>query len=289
MYKFLRWPRFLKRAFTLSYDDGVIYDEKLIEIMKKHGLRGTFNLNSGYLVGERSSSSRLDREQAVQLYSQDGIEVAVHGVNHYSLGEMDNGVSTREIVCDRQNLEKTFGYIVKGMAYANGSYSDDAVSVLRTCGIKYARTTVSTLKLDIPTDWLRMPATCHHKNPELMNLAKEFIEKEESSYWWARRPRLFYVWGHSYEFNNDNNWHVIEELAEYVGNRDDVWYATNGEIYDYVQAYNRLEWAVEAKMIHNPSALDVYIDYIGKEILIKAPCSVQVVREKMINQLYKLA
>ena len=26
---------------------------------------------------------------------------------------------------------------------------------------------------DLPADWLRLPATCHHKNPRLMELAKE--------------------------------------------------------------------------------------------------------------------
>ena len=48
--------------------------------------------------------------------------------------------------------------------------------------------------------------------------------------------RLFYVWGHSYEFDKDNNWEIIENFAEYVGKREDVWYVTNIEIYDYVNS-----------------------------------------------------
>ena len=34
------------KAVTLSYDDGVREDYRLIEIMRKHGLRGTFNIKT---------------------------------------------------------------------------------------------------------------------------------------------------------------------------------------------------------------------------------------------------
>ena len=36
-----------KKYFTLSFDDGLEQDKKVLELMKKYGLRGTFNLNSG--------------------------------------------------------------------------------------------------------------------------------------------------------------------------------------------------------------------------------------------------
>lgn len=35
------------KVLTLSYDDGVVQDIRLIEIMNKYGLKGTFNINSG--------------------------------------------------------------------------------------------------------------------------------------------------------------------------------------------------------------------------------------------------
>jgi len=40
------------KAVTLSYDDGVEQDIRLIEIMKKYGLKGTFNINSGLYAPE---------------------------------------------------------------------------------------------------------------------------------------------------------------------------------------------------------------------------------------------
>ena len=41
---FMRFPGGKKKALTLSYDDGVEQDIRLIDIMKKNGLKGTFNL-----------------------------------------------------------------------------------------------------------------------------------------------------------------------------------------------------------------------------------------------------
>ena len=40
------------KVLTLSYDDGVVQDIRLIKIMNKHGLKGTFNINSGSYLPE---------------------------------------------------------------------------------------------------------------------------------------------------------------------------------------------------------------------------------------------
>ena len=88
-----------------------------------------------------------------------------------------------------------------------------------------------------------------------MEFAKHFVEDSSRH---AMDNWLFYVWGHSYEFDNDDNWDVIEQFADYVSNRDDIWYATNIEIYDYVKAYEGLEVSVDETIIHNPSTIDVW-------------------------------
>ena len=57
----MRFPGFKYKALTLSYDDDVIFDKKLMEILDKHGLKCTFNLNSGLFAeksGDRSGSER---------------------------------------------------------------------------------------------------------------------------------------------------------------------------------------------------------------------------------------
>lgn len=267
MYTFLRFPGFKRKAVTLSYDDCPIHDKRLIEIMDKYGLKGTFNISSALL---ECLCKNMPREKAFSLYADSPHEIAIHGTQHLSLAEVDSAVATRDIISDREQLEKMFGRIIKGMAYANGSVSDGAVDIVKNCGIKYARTCVSTEQFYIPDDWLRMPSTCHHENPRLMELAKRFVEAKEPGYAWANHPLLFYLWGHSFEFNNNNNWEIIEEFGAYIGNREDIWYATNGEIYDYIQAYNRLEYSVDGSIIHNPTDKDICLYYFKKNVMIPA-------------------
>jgi hypothetical protein len=251
----MSFPAFKYKALTLSYDDNVIYDKQLIEIMERYGLKGTFNVNSGQFG---DNTRKLSKDAAISLYKSPNVEVAVHGLQHLALANVSLDAARQDVIENKKDLERIFGGVVRGMAYAYGSYSDEVVELLKDCGIVYARTTVSTEAFDIPTDWLRMPATCHHANPRLMQLAKTFVEAQEDWYFWRKTPMLFYVWGHSYEFNDCNNWEIIEEFAEFMGGREDIWYATNGEIYAYVQAFNRLVFSMEGKIVHNPSAIPVW-------------------------------
>ncbi len=263
----MKFPGGVLKALTLSYDDGVCYDRKLIEIMRKHGLKGTFNVNSGSFA-EKSGERRMTAEETKQLYEENGMEVALHGLYHRHLEDLHAPVMCYEVMKDRENLEALFGKVVRGMAYAFGTYSNDAVETLKRAGIVYSRTTISNEKFDIPKDWLRLEATCHHNNPRLFELAEAFLSPEPKEEW-RQRPRLFYLWGHSYEFNDNNNWNIIEKFAEITGDREDVWYATNIEVYDYVEAYKNLVLSCDGKIVYNPSALDVWFCDNGRDYCLK--------------------
>ena len=254
---FMRFPGGRSKALTLSYDDGVRQDKRLLEIMKKHGLKGTFNINSECYAPEgHTTGGRMTRSEVVALYKDSGMEIAVHGAHHPFLEQLPENLCTWEVLNDRKNLEADFGGFVRGMAYPFGTTSDSVVASLKQCGIVYARSTLTTEGFGIPTDWLRLRATCHHANPRLMELSKRFVEEQN-----ARSPMLFYLWGHSYEFDYDkpnNNWGVIEEFAEYMGGREDIWYATNIEIYDYIAAYNQLIFSMDYTRVYNPTCTTVY-------------------------------
>ncbi len=160
-----------------------------------------------------------------------------------------------ELLEDRRNIEKQYGTLARGMAYPNGIYDKMIVEAVSDCGFSYGRTTNSTEEFCFPENWLTLHPTCHHNNPRLMELARHFVEdvpKYISQNW------MFYLWGHSYEFDIDDNWNAIEEFAAYVGNRDDIWYATNIEIYDYVKAYEALRVSVDGCIVENPTATDVW-------------------------------
>lgn len=256
---FMRFPEGKAKALTLSYDDGVEQDKRLIGIMKQNGLKGTFNLNSGCyapegkVYPEGTIHRRMSLKTCKEVYKDSGMEVAVHGLTHPFLEQLPANVCTREVLKDRENLEKEYDCIVRGMAYPFGTYNDEVVETLKRCGIVYSRTTVSSHTFNIPEDWLRMPATCHHNDAKLMELACQFVEGNP-----GRKPALFYLWGHSYEFEANDNWDVIEKFAEYTGNRSDIWYATNIEIYDYIAAYKQLIFSADGGKVYNPTVTVLY-------------------------------
>ncbi len=268
---FMRFTEGKAKALTLSYDDGVEQDIQLIEIMNKNGLKGTFNINSGLYANEGTIfpkghiHRRLTKKQAIQTYMNSGHEVALHALTHPFLEQLPVNMVINEVMKDRENLESQFDTIVTGMAYPYGTFSDTVVTALQACGIVYSRTTISTNDFRIPKDWLRLTATCHHNSPELKILAKKFLEDKVS-----RAPYLFYLWGHSYEFEANSNWNVIEEFAAYTGGRDDIWYATNIEIYNYVDAYNRLIFSADGKHIMNLSSIAIWFEYSGRIIKVDA-------------------
>ena len=263
---FMRYPDGKAKALTFSYDDGVDQDIRFIEILDKNGLKGTFNINSarfapeGKVYAEGQIHRPMTEKRVFELYKNSGHEVAVHALTHPHLELMPPERIAYEIVKDRENLENLFGEIIRGMAYPYGTHNDTVVDVLRACGIIYARTTAVTGKFDIPNDWLRLPATCKHTDPKLMEFAKKFADMKVT----RDNARLFYVWGHTYEFEGDNNWNVIEEFAEYMGGRDDIWYATNIEIFEYIEDFNKLVYSVDGKLVKNPTARTLYYYYSGE-------------------------
>lgn len=261
---FMRFPEGKAKALTLSYDDGVIQDKRLVETLKPYGIKATFNINSGkFSESAVSVKGRMSEEQAKELYKNSGHEIAVHSLTHPSLEKLPLPIAVDEVVEDRKNLENIFGGVIRGMAYPYGTYSDALIDMLKKVGIAYSRTVISTHDFRIPTDWLKLTATCHHNDSLLFELTDKFINAIPDSERWSRQPLLFYLWGHSYEFDNDNNWNIIEEFAEKIGNREDIWYATNIEIYDYIEAYNNLKFSVSGNTVYNPSGQPVWFENNG--------------------------
>jgi hypothetical protein len=86
---------------------------------------------------------------------------------------------------------------------------------------------------------------------------------------------MMYVWGHSYEFDNDNSWELIETFCARAGRRDDIWYATNIEIVDYVKSFHRLQFSASRSFVYNPSASPVWIQANGKIVEIGGGSQVQ--------------
>ena len=105
----MRFPQFKMKALTFSYNDNVVEDVGLIDIFKKNGLKGTFNINSSRWAEKPAAQVRMTLEQGKQTYIGSGMELAAHGWEHLSLTECCEELKLRELFLDRDNIEKVFG------------------------------------------------------------------------------------------------------------------------------------------------------------------------------------
>ena len=100
------------KALTLSYDDGVEQDLHLIELMKQHGVKGTFNLNSSLFAPEGTVypagqiHRRMSRAQCREAYDNEYCEVALHGATHSFLQAQPTALAMHEIITDRRQMEE---------------------------------------------------------------------------------------------------------------------------------------------------------------------------------------
>lgn len=255
--RFDRYPGGVHKALTLSFDDGRDHDRRFVAKLNEYGLIGTFHLNSGFF----GRNGYISADEVSSLY--EGHEVSAHTVDHPFLEQSPPDQVAHTILADRQALETLVGYPVRGMSYPFGTYNDRIVSMLPSLGIEYARTVASHGTFGMPNDPLTWHPTCHHK--QMLDHVDAFLAPTRHS-----RMLLFYVWGHSYEFENDDNWDLIDRFAERVSRREDIWYATNAEIIAYKRALESLRCSVDCKTIHNPSAIGVWVSADGESVHVPA-------------------
>ena len=225
-----------KKAITFSFDDGVVQDIRLVEILNKYNLKGTFNLNSARL-GLPSDPWKvewgeiprpiLNVSKIKPLYV--GHEVAVHTLTHPNLTTLNDETVVYQVDEDRKKLEKIFGYSIVGMAYPCGGVNNDervAKLIQENTPIRYARTITSTLTFDLQKgNLLQFNPTLHFLNEKTEEIVDKFLALETDE------PQLLYIWGHSYELDySESRWERFENLCKKLSGKADIFYGTNKEV-----------------------------------------------------------
>ena len=273
---FMRYPGGKAKAVTFSYDDGVPQDQRLAALFDKYGMKATFNFNC-----ECNRKFNFTKEQIKELFLSKGHEIAVHGAFHRANGNLRPIEGIRDVLDCRLELEDKCDQIIRGMAYPDtgitqmgnfGNY-EQIKNYLTELDIAYARTLGGdNNSFLVPQDFHAWMPTAHHDNPNIMKYIDEFLNLDISpaAYHAKRIPRLFYIWGHSYEFDRNDNWAHMEAICQkFVGN-EELWFATNIEIYDYVQAYKSLRYSADGHTVYNPTLLTIWLDADSKPYCIQS-------------------
>lgn len=268
---YMRFPGGKKKAFTISYDDNITQDERLIQKMEQYHIKGTFNIIPGWFSKEDATFPEgetyinVTKRKALEIYDKPFIEVTNHGYDHQKSTTLPLSQILDDITKCRSELEEMYDRIITGYAYPYGLYNDSMIQILREAGITYSRTVESTYEFHLPEDWLVLNPTCHHADPKLMDLADRFLNDtvQDDSF-------MFYVWGHTFEFDQQDNWHIVDDLFEKVAGREDIWYATNGEICNYHKKYQQLIFSQDGKKVYNPTDTTIWLEVDNVAMSVKS-------------------
>ncbi len=232
-----------KKAVTFSYDDSVTQDQRLIQLFDRYGLKCTFNVNYGKL-GLARGLIRGDNVTVAHVRPQAheipgiyrGHEVAGHTLTHAHLPRLTDEEVIREVQEDIDELSRLVGYQVVGTVYPCGDFDDRVVKLITEhTTARYARTTVDNRSFELQDNLIRFEPTLRHARwEELFALGKQFLEMKD-----PETPQLFYIWGHSFEFDVDKSWERMEEFCKMIAGQDDIFYGTNSEVFFGIDNYKK--------------------------------------------------
>ena len=223
-----------KKAITFSFDDGVTQDERLIEILNKYNLKGTFNLNFDLLGtknklernGKIVSHDKINHSDVKRIYN--GHEVAGHTLSHHNVISLTDEDVVYHVEEDRKKLSNLCGYEVVGFAYPCGAPNNDERTskiIREKTGVKYARTITSTYQFDIQSNLYRFNPSVYYIEKDFENVVDRFLELDANS------PQLLYIWGHAYEMDAEYiTWEKFDRICKKLANRPDIFYGTNKEV-----------------------------------------------------------
>lgn len=253
------FPGGKKKAFNITYDDGVLQDVRFVELMNHYGLKGTFNLNSRLMEDRFTwihpngmAVTRLDPEAVKNLY--DGHEIASHTLTHPYMHDLSREELLDQMGQDKDNLERIFGREVKGFAVPFSYYSDLIADCARECGFEYARCSEFSGNYDPCADWYAWKTGFYHVMPGLSDYAAGFLRTD-------RELAVGQIVGHSYDLDAENLWGTLELICAAVSAREDVWSCTNLELIRYLKAMEKLENS--GKTVTNCSGTDLWIEKDG--------------------------
>lgn len=254
------YPEGRRKAFNISYDDGVIQDIRFVELLNRYGLKGTFNLNFGLMRCGFTwdhecgmTVRRIPEDQVVTVYQ--GHEIASHSYSHPYFDNADETEILKELGSDKFFLERLTGREVAGYATPFYYYSDLMADCVRHCGFEYARISEESNDYSVPQDFYRWRGSKFHWDEDLADFVRGFLETDQEL-------ALCQLVGHSYDLDVMNLWETMEQICRWVSENSDVWAATHLELVRYLR--NMSLTRVENGKIINESNTALWFEVDGR-------------------------
>ena len=201
----------MAKYFLLSFDDGTVYDGRLVQLLNRYNFKGTFNLNSGledfvwYYEGQFPVRRQILSEVGA-LYQ--GHEIASHSLHHHWLNTLTPPQISREICEDCENLKKIFSVAEIGFGVPFTACGEREIRLIRKF-VRYIRLSEFAETFDMPRDPYHIPIHALYNDPDVRGKLVRFAEND-------LKDSLFVMAGHSYELEVLNHWEYMEELLHFI-------------------------------------------------------------------------
>ncbi len=199
------------KYIILSFDDGTIYDRRFVQLLNRHHIKGTFNLNSGledfvWYYEDCFPIRRQILSETVQQYQ--GHEVASHSLHHHWLNSLTPPQISREIGEDCENLKQIFGLAEIGFSVPFTACEEREIRIIRKF-VRYIRLSEFAESFALPKDPYHIPIHGLYNDPDIREKITRFAESDLPD-------ALFVLAGHSYELEVLNHWDYMEELLTFI-------------------------------------------------------------------------
>ena len=200
-----------RKIFLLSFDDGTIWDRRLVGLLNRYGIKGTFNLNSGledfvWYYEDRFPVRRQILSEIGNLY--EGHEIASHSLHHHRLDSLTPPQLRREVEEDARRLKQEFGLEEIGFGVPFTFCNHREVKIIRKL-VRYIRLSEFSDSFALPADEYHIPIHGLYNDPDIRQKLAGFAECDLS-------VSVFVMAGHSYELEALGRWEYMEELLKLV-------------------------------------------------------------------------
>lgn len=202
---------------SLSFDDGAIYDRKVIDLLRKYDLKATFYIPADWeSFGTRKGWPTLSKGDVLEISEE--FEVGSHTISHPLLTRIPYGAAEYEITMSKVMLEDMLGKPVNRFCYPRGYATDPIRDIVRK-HYSYARSTlVGNISLPEDPAWenTTVHAGCARREYDQEHWLEYGLRHLERAK--IRKNGYFHLWGHSWEIEQNNAWEGLERIfAELKG------------------------------------------------------------------------
>lgn len=210
----------MAKYFLLSFDDGTVYDKRLVALLNRYGIPGTFNLNSGLedFVWEFQGNRVVRQHLADTVAQYQGHEIASHSRTHPHLEALPPPALRREVEEDCAVLKHVFGVRELGFAVPFTVCGEREIHLIRRF-VRYIRLSEYADDFALPEDPYHIPIHALYHDANVREKIAEFAASD-------LQDGLFVLAGHSYELEFLNHWDDMEALIQYIRTFDFIFLTT---------------------------------------------------------------